>query len=119
MVIKYSRGEVFRRTTYHMVKMGFRARQKGYHYIREAVWMVYEKPELLACVTKSLYPELAKMFSTNSRQIERGIRSAVETAWVYGNSDAIKTFFKEIYIDEEIRPTNTEIIACLADFFRC
>lgn len=112
------RVEVLRQTTYHMVKMGFQASQKGYRYLREAVWIAYSRPETLDSVTKLLYPEVARLFSTTDKQVERAIRNAIETAWTKGEKKALKLFFKDVYGDGRTRPTNKAVIERLACFFR-
>ena len=114
---KRSRVDILQRTTYHMVKMGFQARQRGYRYLREAVWVAYHDPESLTSVTKLLYPKVAKLFSTTDKQVERAIRNAIETAWTKGNQDALQVFFKDIYGDGSTRPTNSEVIEVLVGFF--
>ena len=113
-----SRIDIYRRTTYHMVKCGFQARQKGYRYLREAVWIAYQEPEVLGSVTKRLYPEVAKRFNTTDKQVERAIRNTIETAWTKGEPETLKTFFKDIYGDGTIRPTNTEVIKEMVGSFR-
>lgn len=100
-----------------MVQVGFQARQRGYRYLREAVWVGYHEPETLTSVTKLLYPKVAKLFSTTDKQVERAIRNAIETAWEKGNQEALQAFFKDIYGDGSIRPTNTEVIEVLVGFF--
>lgn len=111
-----SRANIYRRTTYHMVKCGFRARQKGYRYLREAVWIAYQEPEVLSSVTKRLYPEVAKRFNTTDKQVERAIRNAIETAWTQGDPESLKMVFKETYSDGTIRPTNTKVIEIFVRF---
>lgn len=101
-----------------MLKCGFQARQKGYRYLREAVWIAYQEPEVLTSVTKCLYPEVAKRFHTTDTQVEGAIRNAIETAWCSGDPEALKAFFKELYGDGTIRPTNTEVIEKMVGFFR-
>lgn len=110
-----SRVNVFGRTTYHMVKCGFQARQKGYRYLREAVCIAYYEPEVLASVTKRLYPEVAKRFDTTDKQVERAIRNAIETAWTNGNPETLKEIFQGVYKDDTTRPTNTEVIEKLVE----
>ena len=110
-----SRVKVFGRTTYHMVKCGFQARQKGYRYLREAVCIAFYEPEVLASVTKRLYPEVAKRFDTTDKQVERAIRNAIETAWTNGNPETLKAVFEKVYGDGTTRPTNTEVIEKLVE----
>lgn len=111
-----SRVSIYRRTTYHMVRCGFRARQKGYRYLREAVWIACQEPEVLSSVTKRLYPEVAKRFNTTDKQVERAIRNAIETAWTKGEPESLKEVFKAIYGDKTARPTNTKVIEMLVGF---
>lgn len=113
-----SRLNIYKRATYLMVKCGFQARQKGYRYLREAVWIAYQEPEVLTSVTKCLYPEVAKHFNTTDKQVERAIRNAIETAWTNGEPETLKEFFAEIYDDGTARPTNTEVIEKMVGFFR-
>ncbi len=101
-----------------MVKCGFQARQKGYRYLREAVWIAYREPEVLTSVTKRLYPEVAKRFNTSDKQVERAIRNTIETAWTSGEPETLKVFFKESYGDGAIRPTNTKVIEMFVGFYR-
>ena len=113
-----SRANIYRRTTYHMVKCGFRARQKGYRYLREAVWIAFQEPEVLSSVTKRLYPEVAKRFNATDKQVERAIRNAIETAWTQGEPESLKLVFKETYSDGTIRPTNTKVIEIFVEFLQ-
>ena len=101
-----------------MVKCGFQARQKGYRYLREAVWIACEEPEVLSSVTKRLYPEVAKRFNTTDKQVERAIRNTIETAWIKGEPELLKGFFQEVYGDGTIRPTNTKVIEIFVESFR-
>ena len=113
-----SRINIYRLTTYHMVKCGFQARQKGYRYLREAVWIAYREPEVLTSVTKRLYPEVAKRFNTSDKQVERAIRNTIETGGTSGEPGTLKVFFKESDGDGAIRPTNTKVIEMFVGFYR-
>ena len=113
-----SRANIYQRATYLMVKCGFQARQKGYRYLREAVWIACQEPAVLTQATKCLYPEVAKHFNTTDKQVERAIRNAIETAWTNGEPEALKEFFGETYGDGTVRPTNTEVIGKMVGFFR-
>ena len=93
-----SRANIYQRATYLMVKCRFQARQKGYRYLREAVWIACQEPAVLTQVTKCLYPEVAKHFNTTDKQVERAIRNAIETAWTNGEPEALKEFFLHLSI---------------------
>lgn len=51
--------------------IGIPAHIKGYHYLREAVRMVYFRPELINRITKELYPGIAKKFNTSASKVAR------------------------------------------------
>lgn len=108
-----SRVEILRSSTYLMLRLGFQARQRGYRYLREAVLVSCQYPEMLESVTKLLYPEVAHRFDTTDKQIERAIRNSIETAWPRGNKEAMEIVFGDIYRSANERPTNTEVIEAL------
>lgn len=110
------RVRVFTQTTRQMVNLGFQARQRGYRYLREAVWVAYKDPATLAAITKRLYPVVAKCFDTSDKQVERAIRNAIETAWLQGKPETLRDFFGETYRDGTIRPTNKEVIGRFVEF---
>ncbi len=109
------RVRALKRTTYLLLCAGFQPRQIGYRYLREAVWISYRKPEMIQSITKRLYPEVAKRFETTDKQVERAIRSAIETAWMKGNDDTLVLIFGDLFADRRVRPTNSEIIKVLTD----
>ena len=110
-----SRVSVFGRTTYHMVKCGFQARQKGTAICGRQSVSLFMSLRSWPRSQKRLYPEVAKRFDTTDKQVERAIRNAIETAWTNGNPETLKSVFQEIYGDGTSRPTNTEVIEKLVE----
>ena len=95
--------------------MGIPAHIKGYQYLREAIKLVIEKPEMIGGITKELYPAIARRFGTTSSKVERAIRHAIEVAWSRGRVDTLnKAFGCEVAKPDE-KPTNGEFIALIAD----
>ena len=99
-------------------EIGVPAHIRGYLYIREAILMVYNDVELLGGVTKVLYPEIARRFSSTSSRVERAIRHAIEVSWMRGNVDAISDIFSYTISYNKTKPTNSEFIAMIADRLR-
>ena len=58
-------------------QIGVPAHIKGYQYVREAIKLTVENPEMLNSVTKILYPTVAKNFKSTSSRVERAIRHAI------------------------------------------
>ena len=97
------------------ISLGIPAHIKGFHFLRDAVKMSIEKPEIINSITKQLYPQIAQKNSTTASKVERAIRHAIEVAWSRGRIDNINSLFGvKVYQDNE-KPTNGEFIALLAD----
>lgn len=109
------RVDILKHTTYLLLRCGFQANQLGYRYLREAVLMACQEEEVVTSVTKLLYPEIAKRFKINDKQVERAIRNSIETAWEKGNQEVLQEIFRECYEKSSERPTNTEVIKVLRD----
>lgn len=111
-----SRLELFTRVTSILVKHGFHANQTGYRYLREAVCLVYEDPERITCVTKLLYPDVAKIFESTGKQVERAIRNSIETAYAKGDLKQLQELFKDCKEKGIRRPTNTEAVKVILEY---
>ena len=104
--------------TEFMLDMGVPAHLKGYHYLRTAILMAGKDMEVVGSVTKLLYPEIAKLFKTTKKKVERAIRNAIEVSWVRGNADTFEDLFGYSFLTGNTRPTNSEYIAQIADRIR-
>ena len=97
------------------ISIGIPAHIKGYQFLREAVKLAVEEPEIIGSITKKLYPTIAERFETSSSKVERGMRHAIEVAWNRGKIENINNIFGlKIYSRNE-KPTNGELIALIAD----
>ena len=99
-------------------KLGVPAHIKGYHYLRTAILNAVENRGLMDCVTKQLYPCVAKQYDTTSSRVERAIRHAIEIAWDRGDAGVINSFFGYTVDSMRGRPTNSEFIALVTDKLR-
>lgn len=99
-------------------QIGVPAHIKGYHYLREAIIMSVNDPEIINSVTKQLYPSVAKRFSTTSSRVERAIRHAIEVAWDRGDVDVLNSYFGYTIHNTKGKPTNSEFIAMISDKLR-
>lgn len=99
-------------------EVGVPAHIKGYQYLRDAIIMVIQDPEMLNSITKILYPTIAKRNQTTPSRVERAIRHAIEVAWSRGNMDIINTLFSYTVSTGKGKPTNSEFIALIADRIR-
>ncbi len=99
-------------------QIGVPAHIKGYQYLRSAILMTIEDPDVINSVTKVLYPTVAKRFGTTTSRVERAIRHAIEVAWDRGDVDTLNSFFGYTIQNTRGKPTNSEFIAMIADNLR-
>lgn len=99
-------------------ELGIPSHIKGYQYIREAVGIIFEKPEIIGGITKELYPELASKFNTTVSRVERAIRHAIEVSWNRGNIDFMEELFGYSVDIDKAKPTNSEFMVTIADKLR-
>ena len=97
------------------ITVGIPAHIKGYQFLREAIKMAIDTPEIINSITKKLYPSIADKFETSASKVERAIRHAIEVAWNRGKIENINSLFGiKVYCSNE-KPTNGEFIALVAD----
>lgn len=99
-------------------ELGMPSHIKGYQYIREAISMVYDNPEIVGGITKELYPTLAGKFDTTVSRVERAIRHAIEVSWNRGDWDLMEEIFGHSVDIDKAKPTNSEFIVTVADKLR-
>lgn len=99
-------------------ELGMPSHIKEYQYIREAISMVYDNPDIVGGITKELYPELATKFDTTVSRVERAIRHAIEVSWNRGDWDLMEEIFGHSVDIDKAKPTNSEFIVTVADKLR-
>ena len=101
-----------------MREIGVPAHIKGYHYLRQAIILTINDPDLMNAVTKVLYPTVAKQNKTTSSRVERAIRHAIEIGCMRGNLSLMDDLFGFSISCEKDKPTNSEFISTIADRFK-
>lgn len=97
------------------ITVGIPAHIKGYQFLREAIKMAIDNPEIINSITKQLYPSIASHFETSASKVERAIRHAIEVAWNRGKIENINNLFGIKVYNSNEKPTNGEFIALVAD----
>ena len=99
-------------------QIGVPAHIKGYQYVREAIRLTVENPDMLNSVTKILYPTVAENFKSTSSRVERAIRHAIEVAWDRGDVEVLNSYFGYTIQSQRGKPTNSEFVAMISDKIR-
>lgn len=96
-------------------EIGIPTNLKGYQYVKTAVELCVKDRDLLNSITKSLYPEVARLHHVNYIKVEHAIRHAIQRAWESNNPQLRKIIFgNTLYLDS--RPTNSAFIAAIVDY---
>lgn len=97
-------------------QIGMPSNIKGYYFIKRAIILVWDEPQLRESVTKGLYPRLAEEFNTTSSRIERAIRHAIEVAWQRGEYKLIDRIFSYSVDSKRGKATNSQAIFALSEY---
>lgn len=103
------------RITKIFISVGIPPHIKGYQYLREAIKLSIEDPDIINSITKKLYPGVAERFDTSPSKVERAIRHAIEVGWNRGKIENINSLFGVRVYSQNEKPTNGEFIALVAD----
>lgn len=95
-------------------QLGIPAHLRGYRYMITAIEAVIEDEQMLECVTKALYPYVAREHDSTASRVERALRHAIEVAWGRGCIEAQDRMFGNTVSLQKGRPTNSEFIAMVA-----
>lgn len=95
--------------------LGIGATYRGYRYLSYGVYLCLQDENYLLSVSKLLYPQIARTFSTTSSSVERDIRTVIKVCWERGNQEYLK---KLALYPLENRPAASEFIDILVAHLR-
>lgn len=105
-------------TTNLLHELGMPAHLSGFEYLREAVVRCVRDPDMVRQLTKRLYPDVAKEFSSTPSRTERAMRHAVAVAFDRGELERLHTLFGCTVRADKGKPTVGEFIGLVADTLR-
>ncbi|MCM1315121.1 MAG: sporulation initiation factor Spo0A C-terminal domain-containing protein [Muribaculaceae bacterium] len=100
--------------TQFLLDLGVPTHMKGYLYAVEAIALVIENPRYKGAFHKKLYPIIAEKYDSNTWQVERNIRTAIQGTYERHEIGYFKQFFG--YAMQ--KPTVTEFISQCAEKIR-
>ena len=95
--------------------LGVSGNHMGYRGLVEAIRLIAVNPDQL--YTKELYPAVGEIMGCNWRQVERDIRTAIESAWDARDTVVWDEFFPHRR-GMKAKPTNSVFISTLGQFLR-
>jgi len=94
--------------------IGLPAHIKGYRYMRDAIVMAVQNPDILGAITKELYPTIAEKNGTKAHAVERCMRHAIEVVWDRCSAEMLCDYFGV----KNRKSTNSEFISAMANRIR-
>ncbi len=96
-----------------LLALGLMPKHNGYHYLTTAV-AIYTADRTQS-LTKELYAAVGAVYGVGWQQVERSIRTALEAAWERRDEGIWCRWFPAGAIRMGKRPTNGQVICCLAE----
>lgn len=87
---------------------------RGYRYIKTALELIINTPDVINAVCKELYPVVAEIHDTKDTRVERAIRHAIELTYRDGNIDLLNKLFR-FASEKHGKVPNTAFLAKLAE----
>ncbi len=110
----FSREEV----TKILLELGIPANLQGFRCLQLCILKVIENPELLRKVTKNLYPVVGQEFSIDGSVVERSMRHSTDIGFYKTRFKPLCKLFDMSENNWTYKPTNSELIALLAEYVR-
>lgn len=97
-----------------LMELGVPTQYDGFDYIVKAIVLCVQNPALV--MMKGLYNLIAEQYERemDTHQIEQAIRSAIDSAWRRGDSEAWVRYFLSSQRHGARKPANAEFISRLA-----
>lgn len=98
-----------------LVTLGFKMNTESYRIIECAIKLYLQDPG--QPLTARLYPAVAEMCSGSATQVEKAIRTGVESAWKHGNENVWRLYFGSGKHGKVTKPSNGDFLARMAMCF--
>ena len=97
-----------------LYSLGVTEKYVGFFHTSYAVYLTVQQPERLLFITKWLYPDVARRYSTNWRNVERSIRTVIRVAWIL--RPELLSHIAGYTLGS--KPSNTQFISALAAYLQ-
>ena len=99
-------------------ELGIPEHLNGFSFLRSALLLLVEQPELCQVVSTVLYPQVARAYNTSVGTVERGIRYAIETGWMRCDERTQRRIFGNQIDPQKAKPTNCQFLICVSNLIR-
>lgn len=106
--------EIYMKPTQQLLRqLGANGSYAGFKYTVTSICKTIQNPELIIYICKGLYTEVALQYEVNTGNVERNIRTVIETIWKSGNRELLNKVCGKQLTE---RPTNTFFIDAVSQY---
>ena len=87
----------------------------GFHYIISAIEIAAEEIGSTICITKDIYPVVARKFNSTSARVERCMRKSIDYAW---KSNGREYFELAAGFSMNKKPTNSQFLSIVTEYIK-
>ena len=98
-----------------LAQIGVPANLLGCGYLRTALQLVLEQPQMRRGLMRTLYPEVGRRHQVSAVSVERAIRHAIVQTWARGGAARYRQLLGRMGSSVGERPTNSEFITVLSE----
>jgi len=106
------------RITRLLAEIGVPGNLLGCAYLRTALSLLLQEPELGHAITRSLYPRIATAHHTSAQSVERAIRHAIAQTFARSGAEGYRAALGRLASSVGDKPTNSEFLAQTAERLR-
>lgn len=99
-----------------LLELNIPSKRRGYSYLEKGIRQYLQQPG--QGMTKTIYPEVARIHFTQPEAVERAIRQVIHESWEKRDDRIWRTYFSPGREGIIPRPTNAEFISRLAERYR-
>ena len=101
------------RTETYLRMLGIKIKSLGYGYLKTAIMLACENPELVKNITTQLYVLVAEQYNVNPKSVERNIRTTIDSAYREGDLLEINSIYGNVIYKNDFKLSNGELISLL------
>ena len=110
--------ELYERISHALCELCITPNYCGYRYLRSILTLVISDPDIVRCISKTIYPKVARIHGAKPACIERGVRTAIGRSWAKVCNEVKVKYFGIHSVLLENCPTNSEFIFIVAERLR-
>ena len=99
-----------------LAAIGVPANLRGCGYLRSALTLVLEQPQVLRGLNRRLYPAVAREHGASAPAVERAIRHAIAVTWARGGGERCRQLMGRACSCVGDHPSNGELLTLLGEW---